>query len=96
MEGIGMGKITIDFGVSRSKVKVKVTIFKNRIYCAKIWSVWEILIFFPISMEFFPLDSSQWMLSYIYQRIFCISYHAYRFQDNWGQRCGGEGQKIFF
>ena len=30
MEGIGKGKITIDFGVSRSKVKV--TISKNRIY----------------------------------------------------------------
>ena len=55
MEGIGKGKITIDFGVSRSKVKV--TISKNRIYWAKIWSVWEIFIFYPISMGFFPSDS---------------------------------------
>ena len=52
MEGIGKGKITIDFWVSRSKVKV--TISKNRIYCAKIWSMWEFF-FYPISMGFFSI-----------------------------------------
>ena len=90
MEGIGIGKITTDFGVSRSKVKV--TIYKNRIYCPKIWSVWEIFIFYPISMgkNWIPLNE----YFHTYANGFLVSLTVFKIIGVKG--VWGGGKKNFF